>query len=70
MNRRQSAVIRIIAWTIAAVALTVILILGLFGKINVISIGINNGYNYADSGKYNTGSAKIDRNEIKDLELN
>ena len=41
MNRRQSAVIRIIAWTIAAVALTVILILGLFGKINVISIGIN-----------------------------
>lgn len=70
MNRRQSAVIRIIAWTIAAVALVVILILGLLGKINVISIGINNGYYYADSGKYKTGNAKIDGNEIKDLELN
>ncbi len=70
MNRRQSAIVRIVAWSIAAAALIVILLLGLFGKINVISIGINNGYYYADSGKYKTGNAKINSDDVKDLEIN
>lgn len=70
MDRRQSALIRIVAWSVAAVALLVILLLGLAGRITPIFFGFNTGYYYADSNKYQSGSGKIDGDEVHDLDIN
>lgn len=70
MDRRQSAIIRIAAWSAVAVALAVLLLLGLVGKIPPIIFGFNTGYNYADSNKYQSGSGTVDGDKVHDLDIN
>lgn len=70
MDRRQSAIIRIIAWSVAAAALVIILVLGLTGNFHWFNIGFSSGYYYPDSGKYQAGAGKIDGSEINDLDIN
>lgn len=75
MNRKQSAIIRIVAWSVSAVLLVVILILGIRGSFRNIgfdnfSIGFNSSVQYSDADKYQPGNAEIDGDEIRSLEVN
>ena len=70
MNRRESAWIRIIAWTIVAAVLFLILILGIMGRFHGINIGFGSGYTYADAGKYKAGPGQIDAGQVNELDIN
>lgn len=70
MDKRQFAFIKIIAWSVTAVILITVLVLGLTGIWNWTSIGFGGGYFYTDSGKYQTGGAELDGKQIKDLDIN
>lgn len=70
MNRRESAWIRIIAWSIAAAALFAILILGMTGGFHGLNIGFHSGFTYRDAGKYKAGPGKIDGDQVKELDIN
>lgn len=70
MDRRQSALIRIAAWSVTAAALIIILILGLTGRFHWFNIGFSSGYYYSDSGKYQAGAGKIDGSQVDDLDVN
>lgn len=69
MNRKQSAVIRLIAWSIAAVVLITILITGLNGSADWFIIRFSNGIHYPNANKYQTGNAEIDADKIHDLDI-
>lgn len=75
MDKKQSAIIRIIAWFIVAVALIVVLLFGLNGNLwnfNFFgfNLGYNFGYSYKDAGKYQAGGAEIDGKDVTDLDIN
>lgn len=77
MNRKTSAIIRIISWSIVAVALTVFLILGLSGHWGESFISLGNwgqnasgGWNYPESGKYTAGPASLAAGKIKNINVN
>lgn len=76
MNGKKSAVIRIVAWSTAAVALIIVLLLGIFGKLGGISrikSGINisvGGTSYSDADKYIAGGASIENTGISEIEVN
>lgn len=71
MSRRQSAIIRIIAWSIAAIALIVVLILGMTRRLGIssfTSFGFS-GYTYSNGDKYKAGGASIDADKVDELEI-
>lgn len=73
MDRKQSAIIRIIAWSVTAIALCSILMIGLrggFGNIggSILSFGFGNYYKDAD--KYQAGETEIQGDQVKDLLVN
>ena len=75
MNRKQSAIIRIVAWSISAVLLAVILILGIRGDFRNVgfgsfSFGFNSSVQYSDADKYRPGNVEINGDEIESLEVN
>lgn len=73
MDRRQSAFIRLIAWSIAAVALVIILLLGITGRFHWFNFGFNgfnSGYYYTDTDKYQAGDGEIEGDKVRDLEIN
>ncbi len=75
MDKKQSALIRIIAWSVVAVVLVGVLVLGLTGNLGsgiggFSLFGINLGSHYADAGKYQAGSGEIPAQKIQDLEIN
>ncbi len=70
MSRKESAWVRLIAWSITAAALFVILMLGLTGHFHWINIGFNNSFIYAESGKYQAGPGEISGNQVDELDIN
>lgn len=73
MDRKQSAIIRIIAWSVVVVALSVMLVLGINGSLwnhGWFSIGFNSSINYKYADRYQAGAAEIKGDEVSDLEVN
>lgn len=73
MDRKQSAIIRIIAWSVVVVALSVMLVLGINGSLwnhGWFSIGFNSSVNYKYADRYQAGGAEIKGDEVSDLEVN
>lgn len=72
MSRKDSAIIRIIAFSVAAVALCVILIMGLTGKIpgNFILFGSSNEFYYANAGEYKAGGSQLEAADVRDIQVN
>ena len=75
MNRKTSAVIRIVSWSIVAVILTIVLIMGVLGNWNVTLFPFGNhttsgGWTYAESGKYTAGPAELPADIIKNIRVN
>lgn len=72
MDRKKSSFIRIISWSVVAVLLTAVLVLGLLDKIKIpfAWIGLHSSYYYADAGKYQVGGAKIAGSDVKALDIN
>lgn len=71
MNRKTSAIIRIICWFAVAAALTVALIAGLSGRWNFSFFNFGgSGWSYENSDKYSAGSASLPADKIKNIEVN
>ena len=77
MNRKTSAIIRIISWSVVAVVLTVFLILGLLGSWNTTLFPLGNlshttsgGWSYPESSKYTAGPANLPADKIKNIKVN
>lgn len=73
MSKKQSAIVRIVAWSVVAVVLTAMLLLGIKGKLGNISTGrfsISLAQQYRDASKYQAGNASIGGDEVKALEIN
>lgn len=76
MNRRKSAIIRIVSWSIVAVILTGILVAGIGGSVwnwnfgGFSFFGINSGNRYADADKYRAGGGHIDGSDVTSLDIN
>lgn len=73
MDRKQSAIIRIIAWSVVVVALSVMLVLGINGSLwnhGWFSIGFNSSVNYKYADRYQAGGAEFKGDEVSDLEVN
>lgn len=72
MNRQNWVLVRLISWSVTAIALIAILFLGLSGKIgwNIWSFGgIGTGYHYADASRYTAGGAKLDGDDVDRLDV-
>ena len=69
MSRRQSAIIRIIAWSIAVIALSAVLILGMTGRLSIRSFAGFSGYTYSNGDKYKAGGASIDADKVDKVEI-
>ena len=69
MTRKNAAIIKIISWSIVALALLALLLLGIVGEINVFSFVANTSYTYSNSSKYKAGNAEIDGDKVSDLEI-
>lgn len=72
MSRKDSAIIRIIAFSVAAVALCTILIMGITGKIpgNFILFGSSNEFYYANGGEYRAGGSQLEAADVRDIKVN
>ena len=73
MDRKQSAIIRIIAWSVTAIALCCIMFIGLRGGFSNIGGSIlfsGSGDYYKHADKYQAGETKIQGNKVKDLSVN
>ena len=68
MNRKTSAVIRIICWSIIAVALIAVLILGLNKRWHFTPFQTG-GWSYPESSKYTAGPAKLPADKIKNINV-
>lgn len=74
MERKNWAIVRLVSWSVAALALTVILLLGITGRIGYgtwfFNIGsVASGYRYADADKYKAGNGKIDGDAVQSLDV-
>lgn len=67
---RASAIIRIVIWSLVALALTVVLIQGLTTGFSFGGIHLFGSFSYADSEQYLVGSNQIDMREISEIEIN
>ena len=67
---RASAIIRIVIWSLVALALTVVLIQGLTTGFSFGGIDLFGSFSYADSEQYLVGSNQIDMREISEIEIN
>lgn len=70
MSRKKSAWIRLIAWSITAAVLFLILILGMTGHFHWVNLGVNSGYSYRESGKYQAGPGKLSGDQVNELDIN
>lgn len=75
MDKKQSALVRIIAWSVVALVLVGVLVLGLTGNLGsgiggFSLFGINLGSHYADADKYIAGPGEIPADKIHELEIN
>lgn len=76
MDRKKSAVIRIVSWSVVAVILMGILIAGIGGSLwnwsfgGLSFVGISSGNHYADADKYRAGGAQIDGADVTSLDIN
>lgn len=73
MDRKQSSIIRIVSWSVVAVMLTVVLVLGINGRLwnhGWFSIGFNSSMAYKNADRYQAGGAEIKGDEVSDLEVN
>lgn len=68
MNGKTSAVIRIICWSIIAVALIAVLILGLNKRWHFTPFQTG-GWSYPESSKYTAGPAKLPADKIKNINV-
>lgn len=69
MNKKNSAIVRIICWSAVAVILTVVLIVGLVRGWN-FSVFNFSSWNSIDTSKYSAGSASFPGDKIKNIEVN
>jgi lia operon protein LiaG len=67
---RASAIIRIIVWSLVALALTAVLVQGLTGGFSLGGITVFSSFSYDDSEQYLVGSNQIDMREISEIEIN
>ena len=68
---KTSAIIRIVIWSIVAVALTGVLLVGLSsGFFEFGGIHLGSTFSYADSEHYLIGGNSIDKSEISEIEIN
>lgn len=67
---RASAIIRIIVWSLVALALTAVLVQGLTTGFSFGGIQVFGSFSYADSEQYLVGSNQIDMKEISEIEIN
>lgn len=74
MSRKTSAVIRIVTWSLLAVFLLGILVVGLRGgsffNFHLPFTGFNGSLGYANSEEYTVGGGSVDMQGIQDIELN
>lgn len=73
MDRKQSAIIRIVSWSVVAVILSVVLMLGINGRLwdhGWFSIGFNSSMAYRNADRYQAGGAEIKGDEVSNLEVN
>lgn len=70
MNRKNTAYLKIIVWSVVAVALAVLLVLGvIFGSRSSLSfIGFDGSY-YKDSQKYTAGAGEVPADEVEHVAL-
>ncbi len=67
---RASAIIRIVIWSVVALALTGVLIAGLTTGFSFGGISLGTGFSYADSDHYLVGGHSIAAEEISQIEVN
>lgn len=74
MNKRQSAIIRVISWSVVAVVLAGLLVLGINGRINWWSgsfpFSFGSSFSYMNANKYDAGPGQVDADNINALEIN
>lgn len=74
MNRRQSAIIRVISWSVVAAVLSGLLFLGISGRISWWSGGFpfsfGSSLSYRDANRYEVGSGQVRADQVKSLEIN
>ena len=77
MERKKWAFVNLAVWSVAAVILLVILLLGLNGRFYGFNFGwggmqigsTTSFYRYPDADKYTPGGAEIDGSQVKDLDI-
>ena len=67
---RASAIIRIVIWSLIALALTVVLVQGLTTGFSFGGIHLFGSFSYEDSEQYLVGSNQINMSEISEIEIN